>query len=88
MTRRLRSFLSLACAALGGIAIYAEAQVTPERILRAAEEPQNWLTYSGGYASQRYTTLRQVTPQNVGISSRNGCCRAKCSARGSPHRSS
>ncbi len=65
MTRRLRSFLALACAALGGVAIYAEAQVTPERILRAAEEPQNWLIYSGGYASQRYTTLRQVTPQNV-----------------------
>ena len=41
------------------------AQVTPERLLRAAQEPQNWLTYSGTYASQRYTTLRQVTPQNV-----------------------
>ena len=66
MTRRLRSFLSVACAALGAFAIHAEAQVTPERILRAAEEPQNWLTYNGGYASQRYTTLRQVTPQNVG----------------------
>ena len=41
------------------------AQVTPDRLLRAAQEPQNWLTYSGGYASQRYTTLRQVTPLNV-----------------------
>jgi alcohol dehydrogenase (cytochrome c) len=41
------------------------AQVTPDRILRAAQEPQNWLTYSGGYASQRYTTLRQLSPQNV-----------------------
>ena len=27
------------------------AQVTSDRLLRAADEPQNWLTYSGGYAS-------------------------------------
>ena len=39
--------------------------MTPDRLLRAAQEPQNWLTYSGGYASQRYTTLQQVTPLNV-----------------------
>ena len=29
------------------------AQVTFERLLTAADEPQNWLTYSGGYDSQR-----------------------------------
>ena len=34
-----------------------DAQVTAERITRAADEPHNWLTYSGGYASQRYSTL-------------------------------
>jgi len=39
--------------------------VTPERIVRSAGEPQNWLTYSGTYASQRYTTLRQITRANV-----------------------
>src|SRR5262249_47433309 len=26
---------------------------------------QNWLTYSGGYASQRYSALDQITPANV-----------------------
>jgi alcohol dehydrogenase (cytochrome c) len=41
------------------------AQVTSDRILRAASEPQNWLTYSGGYASQRYSQLRQIDPSNV-----------------------
>ena len=40
-------------------------QVTPERLVRAASEPHNWLTYSGGYSSQRYTTLRQITRDNV-----------------------
>jgi len=36
------------------------AQVTSERLLRAADEPQNWLTYSGGYRSQRYSALTQA----------------------------
>jgi alcohol dehydrogenase (cytochrome c) len=41
------------------------AQVTPERLLHASDEPQNWLTYSGGYSSQRYSLLKQVDPGNV-----------------------
>src|SRR5690242_19304481 len=41
------------------------AQVTPERLLRAPSEPQNWLTYSGSYMSQRYTPLQQITAANV-----------------------
>ncbi|HEY2017916.1 MAG TPA: PQQ-dependent dehydrogenase, methanol/ethanol family [Bryobacteraceae bacterium] len=42
------------------------AQVTYDRILHADREPQNWLTYSGGYASNRYSLLNQVNRQNVG----------------------
>jgi alcohol dehydrogenase (cytochrome c) len=41
------------------------AQVTSDRLLRAADEPHNWLNYSGGYASQRYSLLRELTPANV-----------------------
>ncbi|MEO6803212.1 MAG: PQQ-binding-like beta-propeller repeat protein [Granulicella sp.] len=41
------------------------AQVTPDRILHADKEPQNWLTYSGGYASHRYSTLTQINRDNV-----------------------
>ena len=44
----------------------AAAQVTPERLVNAAAEPHNWLTYSGTYASQRHSTLDRVTPDNVG----------------------
>jgi alcohol dehydrogenase (cytochrome c) len=40
-------------------------QVSFDRILRANQEPQNWLTYSGGYNGQRYSTLSQITPANV-----------------------
>ena len=41
------------------------AQVTPDRILNAQKEPQNWLTYSGSYLSQRYSQLTQIAPANV-----------------------
>ena len=39
--------------------------VTFERLLNAADEPHNWLTYSGTYSSQRHTTLDQITPENA-----------------------
>lgn len=45
-----------------------EASVTPvpfERIENAAKEPQNWLTYSGSYKSQRHSNLTQITPDNA-----------------------
>jgi len=42
------------------------AQVPFARLRDAVSEPANWLTYSGGYFSQRYTTLSQITPANVG----------------------
>jgi alcohol dehydrogenase (cytochrome c) len=42
-----------------------DAQVTSDRLLRATREPENWLTYSGTYDSQRYSLLRQIDPSNV-----------------------
>ncbi len=41
------------------------AQVTYERLLHADKEPQNWLTYSGGYTSHRFSTLDQINKDNV-----------------------
>jgi len=41
------------------------AQVTPARLGRAADEAQNWLMYSGGYFSQRYSPLKQLDRTNV-----------------------
>ncbi|HBY00682.1 MAG TPA: PQQ-dependent dehydrogenase, methanol/ethanol family, partial [Gammaproteobacteria bacterium] len=45
--------------------VQAGAQVPYERIVNATEEPENWLTYNGGYMSQRYSLLDQITPTNV-----------------------
>jgi alcohol dehydrogenase (cytochrome c) len=39
--------------------------VTYERLLNAAQEPGNWLTYSGDYRSHHYSTLKQITSDNV-----------------------
>jgi glucose dehydrogenase len=41
------------------------AQVSFDRVLRASEEPQNWLSYSGGFQSQRYSALNEIHPDNV-----------------------
>jgi alcohol dehydrogenase (cytochrome c) len=43
----------------------ASAQVSSDRLLHSSDEPQNWLTYSGSYASQRYSSLQQIGPANV-----------------------
>ncbi|HMD35556.1 MAG TPA: PQQ-binding-like beta-propeller repeat protein, partial [Vicinamibacterales bacterium] len=61
MTRRWL----LAALALCLIVAVGHAQVSYQRLLSAAGEPHNWLMYSGTYASQRYSTLRQLTPDNV-----------------------
>jgi alcohol dehydrogenase (cytochrome c) len=36
-----------------------------ERILRANQEPQNWLTYSGSLNNQRHSPLTQISPANA-----------------------
>jgi alcohol dehydrogenase (cytochrome c) len=42
-----------------------QAQVTAERLLNAAKEPQNWLMYSGDYAGHRFSALDQINTANV-----------------------
>lgn len=52
-----------------GVAVLAGqlcAQVTYERILKADEEPGNWLTYNRAYSSQHHSLLDQVNRENVG----------------------
>ena len=61
MTFRTFAFISLWI----GAATSLTAQVTNDRLLHPEREPQNWLTYSGSYASQRYSTLNQITPENA-----------------------
>ena len=36
-----------------------------QRLVDAASEPHNWLTYSGTYAAERFSLLDQIDPTNV-----------------------
>jgi alcohol dehydrogenase (cytochrome c) len=57
--------LVLAAPFIAADAVLHGQQVTFERLLRAAQEPHNWLTYSGSLFSHRHTLLTQITPANV-----------------------
>lgn len=39
--------------------------VTYEEILHSASHPENWITYGGNYASQRFSELKQIHTENV-----------------------
>ncbi|HEY4407984.1 MAG TPA: hypothetical protein VGN55_25310, partial [Xanthobacteraceae bacterium] len=39
--------------------------VNKERLLNAANEPQNWLMMNGDYASSRYSKLTQINRDTV-----------------------
>ena len=43
----------------------AFGQVPYERIVNAAKEPDNWLTYSGSYLGHRYSPLTELTPATI-----------------------
>lgn len=43
----------------------ANAQVTFDRLVNAAKEPQNWLTYSGDYSGKRFSALDQINTSSA-----------------------
>ncbi len=55
----------VACALLVTVVVQSSAQVTFERLLNSAKEPQNWLTYSGDYAGRRFSPLDQINTGNA-----------------------
>jgi alcohol dehydrogenase (cytochrome c) len=57
--------LAFGARALAQSAAPAALPVTYERLLEARKEPGNWLTYSGDYRSHHYSTLKQITSENV-----------------------
>jgi len=56
----LRGVTDGAVAAATGV-----GEVLPARLLAASREPENWLTYSGGYAGHRFSALKQIDTRNV-----------------------
>jgi hypothetical protein len=71
-TKRLRWIQNALLA--GGVAMAAwpaaAAEVTPERLIHADKEPQNWLMNHRTYDGQRYSPLDHINTGNVkGLSS-------------------
>ena len=64
MTRRATA-AALALLLAAAASYRVQAQVTYDRLLNAAKEPRNWLIYSGGYFSHRYSGLTKITPANA-----------------------
>ncbi|MXY24788.1 MAG: PQQ-binding-like beta-propeller repeat protein [Acidobacteria bacterium] len=64
--------LAIAIAALAAVPLAGqfgggfELTVTPDRLINAQNEPQNWLLMNGDYGSQRYSKLDQINRDNVG----------------------
>jgi alcohol dehydrogenase (cytochrome c) len=58
-----RSWLPVLVVLAGSASL--QAQVSFERILHADHEPENWLTYSGSLAGERYSPLSQINSSNV-----------------------
>src|SRR5947209_15805215 len=55
----------VAVAAFFCLVCTASAQVTAERLVDSAKEPQNWMTYSGDYSGKRFSALDQINTANV-----------------------
>src|SRR5262245_45173916 len=65
MRHSFTGVLMLTAVAGMAIAQAPSGAITFERIQNSTREPQNWLTYSGNNMGQRFTPLKQITPQNV-----------------------
>src|SRR5574341_1222420 len=57
--------LMLLSATMGHVPSPQGLPLTYERLLKATEEPGNWLTYGGDYRSHHYSSLNQITSDNV-----------------------
>ena len=65
MTTDRRSIRATFAVGMCVAAVPVSAQVTAERLVNAAGEPQQWLTYAGNYNGSRFSPLDEITPANV-----------------------
>src|SRR6185437_7157879 len=45
---------------------HTPADVTAKRLVKAADEPGEWMTYGGTYSEQRFSPLQKINTSNVG----------------------
>jgi alcohol dehydrogenase (cytochrome c) len=56
---------AVAALVLGAHRESAAQNVTYDQILHSASHPEDWLTYGGNYASERFSELKQINKTNV-----------------------
>src|SRR5260370_12773460 len=66
MRNLIASALVVSTMGTGGAPLI-KAQVTGQRLLDSAKEPQNWLMYSGDYAGRRFSALDQIKTSNAAM---------------------
>ena len=68
IAKTMVGLLALSSAAVGlsaPVSAFEWKNVTEERLLNAAKDPNDWLIYGKDYASTRYSTLDQINASNV-----------------------
>ena len=61
----MRRFLLSTC--LGAAAVFAAGSThANDELMKMSQNPKDWVMPTGDYANQRYSQLKQITPQNVG----------------------
>ncbi|MEA2947792.1 MAG: hypothetical protein QOI40_3122, partial [Alphaproteobacteria bacterium] len=63
--RAVRMTMLAGVCALANVAASQAAEVTPERLVNADKEPQNWLMNHRTYDGQRYSPLARIDRDNV-----------------------
>src|ERR1700733_1808172 len=50
---------------LVAVSLAAQAQVTPDNLTKAQQDPNSWISYGKNYFGWRYSPLAQITTSNV-----------------------
>ena len=67
----MRKVLLSTC--LGAAALFAAGSAyANQELMKMSQNPKDWVMPTGDYANHRYSTLKQITADNVGISRRSG----------------
>ena len=64
-SRGLTFSLALVAVLAAAAVLGAQGGVTSEQLVRAGEDPANWITYSGQYHAQRFSRLVEIDRSNV-----------------------
>ena len=65
MTKRLTPLGLICLCSLFCLPIFAD-ETTPDRLVKADEEPHNWLHHHGTYNANRFSSLKEINRENIG----------------------